>query len=144
MSLAFAIALGFMVIAIFVAPGLEGFYGLLYCTIVYGCFSYAYVHLFYMGETARRLHILYELKLHGAMTQEQLTQRYSAQMMLEVRLHRLVAMGQLKREGNRYVLQKRLLCWASGILMVWASLIGFRSEVLDKSASKATPPNPPH
>ncbi len=137
-SVALAIAMGFIVILgfswvayfRFSEPRQERFLGLFYCAVVYGCFSYAYLHLFYMGETARRLHILYELKLHGCLTREQLTQHYGAQTMLEVRLDRLVAMGQLKREGDRYVVQKRFLCWASGILMAWSKLIGFHSEAL--------------
>ena len=105
-------------------------YGLFYATIVYGCFSYAYLHLFLMGETARRLHILYELKVHGPLTRTQITERYGAKDMLGARLERLVGMQQLRVEGQRYVLQKIFLVCASKILIGWGKILGFRAEAL--------------
>ncbi len=105
-------------------------FGLLYASIVYGCFSYAYLHLFLMGETARRLHILYELKVHGPFGRDEITARYGAKDMLGARMERLVGMGQLRREGNRYVLQKLFLVRASKLLMAWGKVIGFHTEAL--------------
>ena len=104
--------------------------GCLYAVLVYGCLSYAYLHVYLMGETARRLHILYELKVHGCMPVDQIAARYGAGDMLSARLDRLLAMHQLEKKGGRYVLRKQFLCFASRIIVLWARVLGFRSDML--------------
>lgn len=104
--------------------------GVLYVLLVYGCLAYAYLHVYLMGETARRLHILYELKVHGSMTAAEIAARYGAGDMLSARLDRLLAMQQLEEKGGRYVLRKQFLCFASRMIVLWADVLGFRSEIV--------------
>lgn len=139
MGLLFSIILGFSAVLItgwqihlqHFSNRTEIFCGMLYIWIVYGCFSCAYFHLFMMGETARRLHILYELKILGTLARSDLAAAYGANAMLSVRLDRLVAARQLVLKGDRYVLQKYFLYSVSRALMIWGSIIGFRSDVLE-------------
>ena len=108
----------------------EVFCGYFYSAIVFGCFSYAYLHLFLMGETARRLHILYELKTHERLTRKQLARVYGASAMLSARLQRLLTTQQLALQENRYVLQRRFLTMVSSALLGWGRLIGFSDKTL--------------
>ncbi len=124
-----AIAAG-MLAAIFFGAYSNGFFGGVYAALVYGCLAHAYLHLFLMGETARRLHVLHELKRHGPMTRGQIEDLYGAKDMLDARLDRLVAMQQFRREGDRYFLQKMILCRISLALMLWGKILGFRCESL--------------
>ncbi len=114
-----------------------GFYGLLYASMVYGCFSYAYLHLCLMGETARRLHILYELKMRGTLSKEKLALDYGANDIIVARLNRLIRSGQLRLKGNRYQLNKTFLCAVSRLLLIWAQLIGFRSDKLSSTTTRS-------
>lgn len=102
----------------------------LYGTLVYGALAYAYFHLYNLSETARRFRILYELSLRGKMTRNEISTLYRPTDMLATRLERLVAMRQLKRRADRYALQGKFLYGVSKILRVWASLLGFRWEIL--------------
>ncbi len=129
-----AVALGAigagMLAAIFFGARGNGLFGAVYAAIVCGCLSHAYLHLFLMGETARRLHILHELRQRGPLTRGQIETLYGAKDMLDARLGRLVAMQQFRREGDRYFLQKMTLCRISLALMLWGKILGFRSESL--------------
>lgn len=108
--------------------GLELGIACLYGVTVYGGLAYAYFHLFNMSETARRFRILYELKSRGRMTRRELDTRYSPTRMLSIRLERLVAMGQLRKEGDRYFLHGKLLYSTAKILVIWGRLLRLSME----------------
>ena len=83
-----------------------------------------------MSETARRLHILYELKRRGKLSRSQIEESYGVEHMLKVRLERLVNTHQLAIIRDHFVLQKKTLCRISKLLMQWGNLIGFHEDVL--------------
>ena len=125
------LAMGWQVHLRYLVHPREIFCGAGYAAIVTCCFSYAYVHLFMMGETARRLHILYELQNHGSMTHAQLMEIYGASTMLSARLQRLLESHQLALKDNRYILRKTFLYRVSTVLMGWGRMLGFRAEALE-------------
>ncbi|MFC1522479.1 hypothetical protein ACFL6Y_08735 [Elusimicrobiota bacterium] len=105
----------------------------LYALVVYTFLSYAYFHLFNMSETARGIRILYELYSGGSMTYNEINKRYMASAMLEVRLKRLAAMGQILNIKDRYYSSGYSLYLASLVLAFWGKIIGFHIDISDTS-----------
>ena len=71
---------------------------LIFCALGYGFF-----HFLNMGETARRIRLLLELRENGPLTEAELLGRYSAADIVEVRMGRLVRSGQVRLVDGRYV-----------------------------------------
>lgn len=111
--------------------GTELFLSALYGVLVYACLSYAYFHLFNMSETARGIRILYELKQNGHLTASEIDGRYSSKQMLEIRLQRLEALGQIELRNGRYRMKRKTFYWISRTLMAWGHLLGFSMETLE-------------
>ena len=102
----------------------------LFCSIVYGLFvfgglSFSYFILFTLTETARRIHILFQLCLHGEKTLAELSAGYGAQTMLSIRLQRMVALKQLRFWNDRYFVNAWPLYHAAKIVSLWSVLLGF-------------------
>ena len=77
-----------------------------------------------MGETARRVRVLVELRERSAMSVEALISLYNAGAMLDKRLERLIALGQVRVEGGRIVLSSRRLYWAAVLMNFWCRFLG--------------------
>jgi hypothetical protein len=97
----------------------------LFAVIVYSCLAFCYFILFTMTETARRIHILQRIREEGPMAVQELASEYNASDMLNVRLERMVALKQLKRDNGKFFIRNTLLYWAGRVLEVWAKLLGF-------------------
>ncbi len=70
--------------------------------LVYALFCYVYFHWNNMGETARRIRMLRELAAAPeGLTVQDMVRRYSAREILERRLERLSAAGQIGEDGGR-------------------------------------------
>ncbi len=76
----------------------------IYLFLIYSLFGYVYFHLFNMSETARRVRILAEINKTGIFKKEDLIERYLPSDMISNRLERLVALGELKLLGDRYLI----------------------------------------
>lgn len=72
--------------------------GLIFCALGYGFF-----HFLNMGETARRIRLLLELRENGAQTEAELLGRYSAADIVDARMGRLLRNGQVRLVDGRYV-----------------------------------------
>ena len=105
------------------APGLEQGVACLYGVLVYSSLAFSYIQLFNISETARRFHILYELKMNGKMSRDDLYQQYSPTEMLTTRLERLVSTRQLQRVEDRYVLDNKLLYFMAKLILGWTKLL---------------------
>jgi hypothetical protein len=93
-----------------------------YLLLTYVFSAYIYFHVFNMSETARRVRILtYALK--GESRKEQVIRRYSAEEVLLNRLKRLVAMGELKMSGDKYLIKRRWLCLPEKIFFLWRNIL---------------------
>lgn len=99
----------------------------LYALLTYALLAYSYFHLFNMGETARRVRILIELREHGNISVEELKSFYDAGAILDRRLERLVALGQVRYEGATIVLISRRLYRAAVVMDWWGRILGLPS-----------------
>ncbi len=96
----------------------------IYGLIVYACLSYFYFHLFNLGETSRRLRILIEL-YRGPVRAEDLERRYPPLSQVDVRLERLLGMGQIEFGEGRYRLKSRRLWLVAACVEAWRRALGF-------------------
>ena len=94
-----------------------------YFLIVYNALGYSYFHLFNMSETARRIRILCEIDEFGALDFTELAGRYGGREMIAVRLERLVAMGQLVRQGDKYLSKNSWLYYSALVVVEWKRLL---------------------
>lgn len=85
-----------------------------YLLVCAGCAGYSYSHFFNMSETSRRIKLL--RMLSGIGREDAAKADYDLDDILQVRLARLEAMGQIRREGDRYVLTGRTLYRAYAVL----------------------------
>ena len=108
-----------------IAAGSDLWVALLYGVLTYGGLAFCYFQVFAMTETARRLHILYELYTKKEMTLSELDAEYGASQMLRTRLTRMVEIGQLNYDGTHYTLRSGLLLWVGLIMSFWAKVLGF-------------------
>jgi hypothetical protein len=99
----------------------------IYAGLTYSLLAYSYFHLFNMGETARRVRILVELREHGNITIEELKSFYDAGAILDRRLERLVALGQVRYEGAAIVLSSKRLYWAAALMDFWGRILSLPS-----------------
>jgi len=119
---------------------------LVYCLVVYNCIGYCYFHLFNMSETARRIRILRDILAAGSLHREEILAIYGANEVVEVRLSRLEATGQLRLQAGRYVIKGRLLYWAARLVAAWRGILGFaptESRAARETAPRETPSPPP-
>lgn len=84
--------------------------------VTYLLLTYCYaIGFFNLGESARRIRLLIEL--HGAgdrgMTVDEILAVYNARMIVEARLSRLVAGGQIVERGARYFIKGRLMLYSA-------------------------------
>jgi hypothetical protein len=76
--------------------------------LIYLCFCYVYFHFNNMGETARRIRLLRELVSAGRpLALAEITERYGANEIVERRLGRLLAAGQVREVAGRYIVADR-------------------------------------
>lgn len=98
-----------------------GIYHALYYFFIY-CFStYTYFHFFNMSETSRRVRLVYVVG--NGVQADSISHLYSAKQMIEVRLNRLIALGQITKNGDRYYLCGNLFYFVAVILAGIARLL---------------------
>lgn len=98
---------------------------LAYVIIVYLCLGFFYLAMFMLSETSRRLHILTTLYVRGPMKLEDLERHYPPLSQVDVRLDRLLAMGQIEERGGRYRLKRRALWLVAVGIEAWRGFLGF-------------------
>jgi len=74
----------------------------LYFFSVFTFLSYVYFHVFNLSETARRIRILAESRRTGRLERDSIIETYSCSHMVAIRVDRLVALVELRTDGNRY------------------------------------------
>lgn len=107
---------------------------ILYCFIVYNLLSYAYLHVFNMSETARRIRILFEIiASERNFTIEDLVDKRKPSDLIGIRVERLMAMGQLSLQGDKYMLKGKFLYFVAKIVERWGDLLGFTPQKIKTS-----------
>lgn len=99
-----------------------------YCLLVYGLLAMTYFHFFNMSETARRIRLLYEIDKASSLSEAEILCLYNTKEVFELRFQRLVAMKQLKRSGDFYAIDGKILYLAAVCVSAWAHLLGFRGR----------------
>jgi hypothetical protein len=99
--------------------------------LLYAAFCYVYFHWNNMGETARRIRMLRELAAAPeGLTVQEMVRRYSAREILERRLERLSAAGQISETDGRLVLTSRAVLLSAQLVgLVKLIVFGGRSEL---------------
>ena len=101
-------------------------YMLVFAFLVFNGIAYAYFHFFNMGETARRVRMLLQIRRAGpaGLRVQELERQYSQKDMIEARLDRLVRMNQLSlAPDGRYRVVGNTLLWAGRIMGLWRRLV---------------------
>ena len=70
--------------------------------LIFGALGYGFFHFVNMGETARRIRLLLELREGGALTEAELLSRYNADGIVGARMGRLLRNGQVRLVEGRY------------------------------------------
>jgi len=104
---------------------------LAYCLIVVSLIGYTYFHFFNMSETARRIRILYEIHSAGSLAPRQLEQLYRYTDITGARLKRLLALKQVKKEGDMYMLDGKLLFFVAVLVWRWRKIIALDDRTRD-------------
>lgn len=74
----------------------------IYLFSLYAISAYIYYQVFNLSETARRIRILAECTKTGVLNEEILVKKYTCQNMVSIRLERLIGLGILRINQNRY------------------------------------------
>jgi hypothetical protein len=70
--------------------------------IVFLCICYGYFHFLNLGETARRVRLLWELESsEGGLSYNEILDRYGAREMIDLRIGRLTNDGQIAQKNGR-------------------------------------------
>lgn len=109
-------------------PIIEKTTAFIYSLIIYNALAYVYFHIFNMSETARRIHILIDLKEGERLTKKEILKRYNVEDIVDNRLNRLLSLKQLKLEDNKYRVNGYFLLIAAKIYNIWVQLLGIKSK----------------
>ena len=105
---AFSGLVAFLLIHLMVQNTNMALYVLPAAMIILVCFSYIFFHLDNMGETARRIRLLWELHGHSeGLTREELLEKYPPREVFQRRIRRLLTAGQCYKKSE-------WLVWSGG------------------------------
>jgi hypothetical protein len=108
----------------------------IYSLLVYNSLAYSYFHVFNMGETSRRIRVLSEIYASKQLKVSEISSVYGANDILDLRLERLLSMNQIKRSGDRYLLDNKLLYYAARMVEAWGHLLGLPSLLAGYNKTK--------
>jgi len=98
--------------------------GIAYVVLTYNMLGFCYLSVLNASETSLHVHILMMLWREVRIASAQLTQKYSAQEMISVRVDRMISLGQLKKDGEHFVLASRALVLTGQVLNGWRRILG--------------------
>lgn len=82
----------------------------------YGSLGYGYFHFINLGETARRIRILREFRESNSMTEGELSSRYNAKEMIDRRVDRLLASGQIIQTDSELKLGRKSVLFMAQVI----------------------------
>jgi hypothetical protein len=92
------------------------------CT--YNALGFCYFCLLNLSETSLHVHILIELLLLGPVRPEELAMRYGVSDMMNARVERMIALGQIRSQNGLFVVNSRGLLRVGRIIHFWRKLLG--------------------
>lgn len=113
-SLLAGFGLGLLVLIGLTAVNLDGLDQVVANFVLYGGFGYVYFHFNNMGETARRVRLVRELdRVPEGLNMGELLARYAAREVIDRRIGRLLASGQIvERDGRLHLGNPSVLAMA--------------------------------
>jgi hypothetical protein len=97
----------------------------IYTIATFGALAVLYLDIVNIAETSLHMHLLLEVSWNDRLSLDRLVEKYSPSHMVGERLDRLTAMGQVRREGDRYYLgaNRTALLIARGV-DAWRRVLG--------------------
>ena len=95
-----------------------------YVAATYGALSILYLDIVNIAETSLHMHLLLEIAWDDGLSLDELIGKYSPAHMIDQRLERLTALGQVRREGDRYYIGDRAVLRLARTMDVWRTVIG--------------------
>ncbi|MGE4132099.1 MAG: hypothetical protein AB7F86_10715 [Bdellovibrionales bacterium] len=84
--------------------------------LLYSFGAYTYFHVFNMSETSRRIRMIVRIGRTPGCTLDSLKDLYHAEEMINVRLDRLVALGQIEKRDGRFYPRGKLFSRTAAVL----------------------------
>jgi hypothetical protein len=106
------------------ANPLEVICGLAYVLLTYNACCFGYLCFLNLSETSLHVNILMRLLVGGGMPPEELARIYGVEEMIGARIDRMVAMGQLTQQEDRYFLGNRTLVLVGRVLNTCRRILG--------------------
>jgi hypothetical protein len=97
----------------------------IYVVATFGALSVLYVDIVNIAETSLHMHLLLEVAWNDRLSLDRLIDKYNPAHMVGERLERLTAMGQVRREGDRYYLgDNRTALLIATCVDAWRRVLG--------------------
>ena len=123
-SIFIAFFLGFFIFFCFDFFNKRSFSVFLVHLLTYGSFSYCYFHFINLGETARRIRILRELRdSSNGLSLSEILKNYNANEIIDCRLSRLIKSQQVIFKNNRYYIGRPMMYLIARILVALKYLL---------------------
>ncbi len=104
----------------------------LYVIGAYGALSVLYLDIVNIAETSLHMHLLLEVAWNDRLSLERLIDKYSPSHMVGERLDRLTALGQVRREGERFHLgANRSALTIARAVDAWRTVLGMPTSPYD-------------
>ena len=126
-------------IAILINGGLLPVAQCAYVFLLYSFAAYTYFHVFNMSETSRRIRLLRALAIAGTRDLKDVEAVFDERDMMQARLVRLVALGQIERVRNEYMPCGRTFAIAGMVLYQLSELFGTPWDSIRKWKRPAPP-----
>lgn len=97
--------------------------GIAYYAAIYSFSTYTYFHFFNMSETSRRVRLVQFINPLQGSEKNALENIFNEKDMIQVRLDRMVALGQLKKTGDKYSSAGYLFYFAAAFLKCLATAL---------------------
>lgn len=111
------------------ATGLDGLGLAVADLVIYTCLGYFYYNFISLGETGRRVRLMWELhEAPRGLTMEELLARYPAGEVFSQRLGRLLRKGQVRLHGDRYRIANPTM------LLLTRAILGMKRVVMGKGS----------
>jgi len=98
---------------------------LVYLGICMACIGQCYWSLICISESGRRFRIARLVHTGQAVTPGDIRRLYNKDLIIEERLKRLIAWGEVREEGPRVICVRKKMYWASVAVHFWARVLGF-------------------
>jgi len=106
------------------APDVQAvFSGVVLVVLTYNGLGFCYFCLLNLSETSLHVHILMDLLLSGSMQAEELAVRYGVSEMINTRIERMIALGQLRNQNGFFVVNNRGLLAIGLVVQMWRKLL---------------------